>query len=437
MSILRLLGTQFKIHRGKSSVRSQPCVFARAGLGVIELTWFFIGWIPVAQAEVMTSTATLMERLEACNPTVIKERLSVDQADFALAAQKSSRYPTFSISANGFEGDDSKAGAVGRATLPIWTFGKLEAQEARAAQDLSFTAQEYESFKSNHLAEILGIQARSEEIVRRLNVLNDVLDYQRKLRARIENRIAAGRSAQSDLISVDSKIGQTITDIKTAQSQYEQARAEQGALLCPGVEVTRETLESVFPNSVDQIHLDQAPTILRLSKELAAESVQLDVVKTQDAPTINAVAEVPTDDEFQNRKSRIGVEFSYEYRTFGRQKEENIKQQLAKIDAIEKSIQAERDRLGFIQSRLAQDIDRFETQLIPNHQTVVQDIENRLASKTRLFDTGRVALFELITIYDELKAARLNLIRFELDLDQFQLDFAANQGGLVLHVVNQ
>lgn len=391
--------------------------------------------VSAANAQSTNNLYRIVGLLEQCNDRVIAKSLEIDGAKFALDGAKAQRLPNFSINAQGYleeSGNHSDPTSTVRAALPLFAFGRIDAAVKKAKKDVSLFELTYSSFLTDHIYEAMRLEIESREARGRIAVLEDVLSFQIQLRERIGNRIKAGLLAQSDMTSIKGKISKTRTEILSTDHELASISTEQKHLLCPNIKNVSPLLAITLETYSDN-NGTTSSELRRLNARLQVAEVEVEVLGKEKNPILQGVAEVPVDDS-SDSGGRVGLSVSYEYRGLGRDINSKVDQQKVRVSTIEKAIKSELRRLETIRIRIISELNKYSSELLPSQTEVIGNLRNKLASQERLFASGRRAsLFELLSTYDELKQALLDINRYQADIDRFRLEYwSTTEGALIL-----
>jgi len=80
--------------------------------------------------------------------------------------------------------------------------------------------------------------------------------------------------------------------------------------------------------------------------------------------------------------------------------------------------QEQEQRLVIIEEQLM----FLTAQALPQRQASILNLEEQLASSQRLFDGGRITMNELLSSYDELSTAKIDLVEMRKQIDLLQLE---------------
>lgn len=228
------------------------------------------------------------------NPNVVTSEYNVEAAESEVSAAKSQFLPTPSISyGNANQGRDNFSASI---TQPLWTGGKL-------TSGLEYAKARVESAKANvyevkyklalnivDLWRVYQSKAAEEKVM-----LQTLLRYQH-YQSIIKNRIEGGRSSETDLIFIRSRVKQAESDLATISADKVTALNNLSRIV--GMILEEQNLEFSYPLNQKKYELDKyldksiqnSPTLKRLYSDIVVANRQSDVKKANFFPNVNLVA---------------------------------------------------------------------------------------------------------------------------------------------------
>ena len=371
----------------------------------------------------------LLAELRSCSPELISRDAAVSVAAGNVEAEKAKRLPSFSLSANGKyladSSNDNSLDASARYTL--MSFGKFEANEAFAERKLE--VEQLNSYETGlqKLAELLQRKSSFNRLSNDISTLQTIVGMQQEVLDRVERRSNVALSSESDKNAVFSKVWQNKNRINENRLQQQLVKTELDLLACtenlqlltldvlPMEEGQADPLTQEFVNS----------SIAVLDARLESKVAELEANKLSLRPDVDLVGSVPVDDTAKDNSS-LGIEMNVSYGNMGRVEAARAVALEAEVEALrfEREVSNARRIRNLVS--LEQRIMALRDEVIPNQQLAIDTVGMKLASKERLFKAGRVSLFELLSAYDELLSAQLDLNKFQAELQQAQIDRASS-----------
>lgn len=400
-------------------------MFLRTVLSSVTASLLLVG---ASHASAQTMDELLAE-LRSCSPELISRDAAVSVAAGNVEAEKAKRLPSFSLSANGKyladSSNDNSLDASARYTL--MSFGKFEANEAFAERKLQ--VEQYSSYDTGlqKLAELLQRKSSFSRLASDIATLEAIVGMQQEVLDRVERRSTVALSSESDKNAVFSKVWQNKNRINENRLQQQLVKTELDLLACtenlqllsldvlPKESGVADPLTQEFVNA----------SIAVLDARLASKNAELEANKLSLRPDLQLVGSVPVDDTAKDNSS-LGIEMNVSYGNMGRVEAARAVALEAEVEALrfEREVSNARRIRNLVS--LEQRIMALRDEVIPNQQLAIDTVGMKLASKERLFKAGRVSLFELLSAYDELLSAQLDLNKFQAELQQAQIDRASS-----------
>jgi outer membrane protein TolC len=371
----------------------------------------------------------LLAELRSCSPELISRDAAVSVAAGNVEAEKAKRLPSFSLSANGKyladSSNDNSLDASARYTL--MSFGKFEANEAFAERKLQ--VEQYSSYDTGlqQLAELLQRKSSFSRLASDIATLEAIVGMQQEVLDRVERRSTVALSSESDKNAVFSKVWQNKNRINENRLQQQLVKTELDLLACTEnlqlLSLDALPKESGVADPLTQEFVNASIAVL--DARLASKNAELEANKLSLRPDLQLVGSVPVDDTAKDNSS-LGIEMNVSYGNMGRVEAARAVSLQREIEALQFEREVSNARRIRNLVSLEQRIMALRDEVIPNQQLSIDSVGMKLASKERLFKAGRVSLFELLSAYDELLSAQLDLNKFQAELQQAQIDRASS-----------
>ena len=400
-------------------------MFLRTFLSSVTASLLLVG---ASHASAQTMDELLAE-LRSCSPQLISRDAAVSVAAGNVEAEKAKRLPSFSLSANGKyladSSNDNSLDASARYTL--MSFGKFEANEAFAERKLQ--VEQYSSYDTGlqQLAELLQRKSSFSRLASDIATLEAIVGMQQEVLDRVERRSTVALSSESDKNAVFSKVWQNKNRINENRLQQQLVKTELDLLACTEnlqlLSLDALPKESGVADPLTQEFVNASIAVL--DARLASKNAELEANKLSLRPDLQLVGSVPVDDTAKDNSS-LGIEMNVSYGNMGRVEAARAVSLQREIEALQFEREVSNARRIRNLVSLEQRIMALRDEVIPNQQLSIDSVGMKLASKERLFKAGRVSLFELLSAYDELLSAQLDLNKFQAELQQAQIDRASS-----------
>lgn len=373
----------------------------------------------------------LLLELRSCSPEIISREAAVSVAAGNVEAEKAKRLPSFSLSANGKLRADSSndTGLDASARYTLMSFGKFEANEAFTERKLQVEQLASHETSLQKLAELLQRKSSYSRLSDDIKTLGAIVQMQQEVLDRVERRSKVALSSESDKNAVFSKVWQNKNRINENRLQQQVVKTELDLLACTET-LQQLSLEQVpqQPGDVDPLTQEFAnASVALLDARLETKSAELEANRLSLRPDLELVGSVPVDDDQSYKdNSSLGLEMNVSYGNMGRVEAARAVSLEAEVEALrfEREVTNARRIRNLVS--IEQRILALRDEVLPNQQLAIDTVAMKLASKERLFKAGRVSLFELLSAFDELLTARLDLNKFRAELHQAEIDRAAS-----------
>jgi len=359
------------------------------------------------------------------NPDIAYLRGGVAVAGEEVSYAEQQYLPTPSISAS----EDNRSRRIITASLkqPLWTGGRLTAATEYAENKQSATAHQLNETRLNTFISVTQQWQRWLAASEKSSISARTLTRYHEYRELISRRIEGGRSSQSDLTLIDSRIAQ-------AQEDYERAEMEQASSLSQlsqltGTAVTSDNLShsalySPVSRELSQTVVDavmHAPTVLRYEKEADAAKSESLRDKSTMYPEVSVIVSSDKAGNYSPDGERIMLNVSLTPGAGLSALSRYQSSQLKVLQAADQTRQAKL-RLTNIISDLIIRQNNAITRL-PVSQQRITSSDEVMKSYTRQFEYGQKTWNDLVNALRELSASELDYAELDAQMkaDEIQL----------------
>jgi len=376
-----------------------------------------------------TTLDELLNELGSCSPEIISREAAVSVAAGEVEAEKAKRLPSFSLSANGkYLADNSNNSSLNAsARYTLLSFGKFEANEKYSETRLKVEQLTSREAGLKTLAELLSQKSNFDRLSDDIITLEAIVAMQQEVLDRVERRSKVALSSESDKNAVFSKVWQNRNRVGENRLQLQEIKNELDLLACTP-ELKELGLDDVPQEQISVDPLTQEFTnvsISLLDARIESKLAELEASQLSLRPDLDVVGAVPVDDS-ADKNSSLGLEMNVSYGNMGRVEAARAVSLEAEVGALSFEREVSNSRRIRNLVSLEQRILTLRDEVIPNQQLAIDTIGMKLASKERLFKAGRVSLFELLSTFDELLSAKLDLNKFRAEMRQAQIDRATS-----------
>lgn len=254
-------------------------------------------------------------------PDVKQAQQRINASEFALQRQVSERNPRLSgraevLSGSGF--DDTAELAL---TQPLYTFGRAEAQERRAALEAQVTRADLKRVQRDIAVQTVDLYYdwRLSAAIR--DERRRATTESRALLERIEKERAIGILSDAELTAAQLQHDKLERSLLNAETDEERAHAELESAL--NARLDRERLNSqatvlseflVITSEMIDASVANDPALLVKSAELAVLDAERKVIEHANRPTLNAIAKLARENfTTSDRTDSQGVGISFEF----------------------------------------------------------------------------------------------------------------------------
>ena len=369
-----------------------------------------------------SSAHALVRELSACHPRLQGSALGSQQATIAAQQVEAQRLPTFSISADGFQQDGTTVSALQlNITVPIATFGVQAAREDLEKARIALERSTHEETTADHAYRYVDALVRQEGLISRKNIVAQAVTDQQGFVEQVRRRQDAGSASTADVLQIEASLAQLTSQRNQIDLELLSLEAELRELQCPRMDTDRldyDLWRNVLQYNGDLRHNAAVRTaeaqIVVAQKNLALEQIS-------NRPTIQMEASATARSD-RTTAPRIGLTSNFEYQNIGRSlglqvrgRDLEVQRAILELEQVQyETFQ----RLNLIEGQ----INLFEEVTRAHQGSTTLILETTLASHRRLFDAGRISMNELLSAFEELMRAKLELSQMETDTESHILE---------------
>jgi outer membrane protein TolC len=353
-----------------------------------------------------------MQSVLSSNPRIKEAASQIKGKAIGVQAVQDSWKPSFSV-----DGDSTSrsggSGASGTVRMPLFTFGKTEAELAAAMKEQHEQQARYIQVIEDVSEEVTLTYANYYILNRKVTVARRNYTDHLKILKRSEERkqaelVADGehKSLQSRVLQAKSKVQELGKDLTTQHQKLENYLQQKVAEFTP-----MEDSDIYFDKSSASI--DKNPLVRLYQSKVELAEAEIAKATKLEAPTLEAyVSQGTSGVNYSNSGSRVGVRFNYQFGQAGSRSRNAVELARNARDSAELAMHNARmdaqTKLDVSAAALTSIEDRIQNQV-----DVIEALEASAASVSRLYFAGRKSLLELLNIQRELSDARLLLVDLE------------------------
>jgi outer membrane protein TolC len=312
--------------------------------------------------------------------------------------------------------------------MPLATFGKQKASEKIARLEAKVEEARYNETVSNHVFSVLMLHAQLEGLTRQRDLFNNLALDQEELLKSVRRRADQGLSPLSDVDNALSKLNRNISERNVREFRIQEVIAEIKLLSCSQRAFRLNISDIVKSLATRSASLETLnPAILLAKEELNLGRAKFEYQTLEARPTLNLEAQSPISAD-ANEQARIGLSISYEYGNAGKAQRVAASQRQQELAGATFNLDALISKIVTEQTTLQQSIIEYRDKIIPTERDTVIILKRSLDSKKRLFESGRISLFELLSAYDEVASAEIAVEQYNQSMTEAQLKMAKNVG---------
>ena len=368
------------------------------------------------------SVHALVRKLSVCHPRLQSSAVDSKQATIAAQQVEAERLPTFSISADGFQQSGAAASGLQiNIAVPIATFGVQSAREDLERARISLERRTHEENTVDHAYRYVDALIREEGLISRNNIIEQAIVEQQGFVEQMRRRQDAGSASEADLLEVEASLAQLTSQQNKNDLELLSLQAELYELQCPSLDIERLDIElwneilryRGRPKHNAAIRTAEAKIVVA-QKNLALEQIS-------NRPTIKLEGSAAARSD-SKKAPRLGLTTNFEYQNIGRSLGLQVKGRELQVEKAIFELEQVQDenfqRFNLVQGQMK----LLEEVTLANQGRTNLTLEATLASRRRLFDAGRISMNELLSAFDDLMRAKLELSQMETDLETHILE---------------
>lgn len=355
-----------------------------------------------------------MQRALKDNPKVTEAAIQIQGKGVLVQSVRDSWKPTFSIDGDGTS-RSGYSGVSATARMPVYTFGKTDAELNSALREHSEQQAKY----------IQTVEEVSEEIT---------LSYSTNYI--LKRKLTVARRNYADHLQIlersrQRKTAQVVSDAEHRNLEARTLQAKAKVLeLAKDLNIQHQRLENYIKAKVDEFlpmedqdiqldpgraSIDNNPLILLYMAKF--ELAKADIKKAQkiEAPTLDFyVSTNRMGDRMGNPDPHVGLKFNYQFGQAGARSKNAESQAVIAAQASEMALNNARMEAKNKYDQATQSLTSIEER-IKSQRELIDTLEASSSSTNRLYFAGKKTLLELLYILRELSDARLLLVDLELE----------------------
>ena len=368
------------------------------------------------------SVHALVRKLSVCHPRLQSSAVDSKQATISAQQVEAERLPTFSISADGFQQSGAVASGLQiNIAVPIATFGVQSAREDLERARISLERRTHEENTVDHAYRYVDALIREEGLISRNNIIEQAIVEQQGFVEQMRRRQDAGSASEADLLEVEASLAQLTSQQNKNDLELLSLQAELYELQCPSLDIERLDIElwneilryRGRPKHNAAIRTAEAKIVVA-QKNLALEQIS-------NRPTIKLEGSVAARSDSKTAP-RLGLTTNFEYQNIGRSLGLQVKGRELQVEKAIFELEQVQDenfqRFNLVQGQMK----LLEEVTLANQGRTNLTLEATLASRRRLFEAGRISMNELLSAFDDLMRAKLELSQMETDLETHILE---------------
>ena len=366
------------------------------------------------------------------NPMVKGKQAEVEAQQYGVSSAKAKRYPTLSAQASNV--NDNYDQATLRLDQPLWAFGKIDTEIARAESEVNAEQWRLLDIQRQLLEETATVYAKIEGIKQRIQVAQSNIEAHQGYYDRLARRQKGQLSSEADKRLAYARLLQAQTQLLSFKGELSDAQSELQTLTQIRVStkfaVDHQLAQLPSNATVQRLAVDQEASIRLKRQNLQVVRLGLKAEKVASLPTIYFRAEADLLDRAGgNNDLRAGLTFESSFEGLGLVARGRVKGAEARLAAarydLDSSIIETRRRISSLMLNR-----QVQQGLINAYKETVDAMRETLASFVRQYETGRKSWLELLNTQRELTALEIQLVQSQNDWLILSLRVASLTGGL-------
>jgi outer membrane protein TolC len=381
-----------------------------------------VSLLPNSVAAGEVSVGGFIRTLKSCHPELRASALRVEMAGVALQQVDAGRLPSFSVSADGFTQSGERTAQLQlTVTAPIATFGVLPAKKELEAARLELQRVSHSKEVRSHAERLISATISLFYLDEKIALLQEILELKGGLNEQMKRRLALGNASNADVLQVEASLAQNQARRNNLQIEAFTADQEIRTLQCIGMDVRQIVLDLQPIIQSYNGGVLRSVEFIEAERKVAVLQSELNLERLSNRPTLQLEGSAALNNN-GHTAPRVGISTTFEYQNLGRSqsfrmRDKDLKLQEAVLD-VAKVQQEQEQRLVIIEEQLM----FLTAQALPQRQASILNLEEQLASSQRLFDGGRITMNELLSSYDELSTAKIDLVEMRKQIDLLQLE---------------
>jgi outer membrane protein TolC len=342
----------------------------------------------------------VLHDIEQCSPELIDKNSDVASAISRLEKEEAKRLPSFSLSANASKfteesstNDDSSLDF--EASYVLYSFGKFDANESIAKQSIQNEIALEKQMTLSELSSLFEKKILLEKLFNDMITVEKYIAKQQAVFDRVKRRAKYNFSSDSDENAVFAKLLQNKNKVNNYLMRIDEIQSELNTMACTNLLMSltySDAKNSTYWNASDS---DSLP-------------LELQIINNQILlrPNLELLGRAPVDEDV-SEKSSLGLRMNFTYGNMGYTQSIESDSISKEIESLEKKKNVISEQRAKLITRLITQIDSLSNNVLPSQSLSLEALSKKLESKERLFKAGRVSLFELLSIYDEVLNAEL------------------------------
>jgi len=380
----------------------------------------------------VTGLAAALRATMIHNPMLKGKQAEVEEQQYGVSSAKAKRYPT--LSAQGSNLNDNYDQATLRLDQPLWAFGKIDTEIARAESEANAEQWLLLDVQRQLLEDTATVYAKIEGIKQRAEVAQNNIDAHQGYYDRIVRRQRGQLSSEADMRLAYARLLQAKTQLLSFKGELSDAQSELQTLtqIPVSTELAVDHRLAELPSNADvqRLAIEKEANILLKRQNLQVVRLGLKTEQLASLPTLYFSVEADLlDSTSGNNELRGGLTFESSFEGLGLVARGRIKGAEARLAAahydLDSAINDTRRRIRSLMLNR-----QVQQGLINAYKQTVEAMRKTLASFLRQYETGRKSWLDLLNTQRELTALEIQLVQSKNDWLILSLRVASLTGGL-------
>lgn len=380
----------------------------------------------------VTGLAAALRATMLHNPMVKGKQAEVEAKQYGVSSAKAKRYPTLSAQASNV--NDNYDQATLRLDQPLWAFGKIDTEIARAESEANAEQWRLLDTQRQLLEETVAVYAKIEGIKERIQVAQGNIEAHQGYYDRLARRQKGQLSSEADMRLAYARLLQAQTQLLSFEGELSDAQSELQTLtqIPVSTELAVDPVLAQLPSNaaVQRLAVDQEANIRLKRQNVEVVKLGLKTEELASLPTLYFRAEADLlDSAGGNNDLRAGLTFESSFEGLGLVARGRVKGAEARLAAaqydLDSSINETRRRISSLMLNR-----QIQQGLINAYKETVGAMRETLASFVRQYETGRKSWLELLNTRRELTALEIQLVQSQNDWLILSLRVTSLTGGL-------